>query len=83
MITLETKIYDKYQTVIPSEIRKKLNLSPSDIVEWSLMDDGSVSLNFRKKMSLDDIIGIIETKEPTNAVKLKKMASRGEKIPRS
>lgn len=34
--------------------------------------------NVRNNNTFDDMIGIIETKEPTNAVELKRKAQRGE-----
>ncbi|MDR2967364.1 MAG: AbrB/MazE/SpoVT family DNA-binding domain-containing protein [Methanobacteriaceae archaeon] len=70
---LSSKIYNNNQTVIPSVIRKKHNLKPGDIIEWIEEDNGEIKIKFREKSKLRDIIGIINTKNPTNAVKLKKM----------
>lgn len=76
MIT--TKVYEGNQTVIPAPLRKKYNIQPDDIVEW-YEEDGEIKVQFRKRVKLEDIIGIVTTKEKTDAVKLKKMAQRGEK----
>lgn len=75
-----TKIYNKYQTVVPAEIRKELNIDKSYVIEWFLDENKEVKLNFRKKSGLRDIVGMVSTKEETNAVKLKKKSQRGEKI---
>ena len=37
---LKSKITSKYQITIPKEVRNSLNLSISDIVEWSIDDNG-------------------------------------------
>ncbi|MBV1768421.1 MAG: AbrB/MazE/SpoVT family DNA-binding domain-containing protein, partial [Methanobacterium sp.] len=67
-----------FQTVVPSEIRKKYSIGPGDLVEWVPSNEG-VKLRFRKKTSLQDITGIVETKE-TDTVKLKKKVQRGESV---
>ena len=75
-----TKIYDKYQTVILKEIRQKLDITKEDIVEWRLLENNDIRINIRKKSDFKDIIGMINTKKPTDAVELKKKAQKGEKI---
>ena len=80
---MSTKIYKGFQTVIPSEIRNKLKLEVDDIVEWFMDENGSIYVNFRKKSNFEDIIGIGGTGYKTDSVKLKKMASKGEKITKS
>ena len=71
---ISSKIYDNNQTLIPSEIRKKYNLKPNDIVEWKEDDNGEIKIKFREKSKLRDIIGIIDLETPTDAVELKKMS---------
>lgn len=66
-----TSIYDKFQTVIPVEIRKEFNLDKSYKIEWKITDDGKVELEFIKELSLDDMVGRYSTKEPIDSVKLK------------
>jgi AbrB family looped-hinge helix DNA binding protein len=80
-VSIETKISKGYQTVIPSQIRKELNIDANDIMAWELKENGKVEINFRKKMSIYDVTGIVkgDPKHPTDAVKLKKKMSRGEK----
>ncbi|MBU4535233.1 MAG: AbrB/MazE/SpoVT family DNA-binding domain-containing protein [Euryarchaeota archaeon] len=77
-MTYKTKISKGFQTVVPSEIRKKYSIGPGDLVEWVPSNEG-VKLRFRKKTSLQDITGIVETKE-TDTVKLKKKVQRGESV---
>lgn len=75
-----TKVYNNNQTAIPSEIRKKLNIAPDDIVEWILWDDGRVEVVFRKRSVLKDIIGIGSTVKTTNGVELQKQIEKGESV---
>ena len=77
-----TKVYKSNQTAIPSEIRKKFNVTPDDIVEWNINENGKPELTFRKKIELNDVLGLIKDEIHYNSVELKKMASKGEKIPR-
>ena len=66
-----TGIYDKFQTVIPVEIRKEFNLDKSYKIEWKITENGKVELEFIKELSLDDMVGRYSTKEPIDSVKLK------------
>jgi len=79
-MSLSTKIYKGFQTAIPSEIRKKLNLEVDDIVEWFLDENGNINIEFRKKSNFEDIIGIGKTQYKTDAVKIKKKVAKGEKL---
>jgi AbrB family looped-hinge helix DNA binding protein len=78
MIT--TKIYMNNQTAIPSEIRKKFNIGPDDLVEWIEDSNGEIKVKFRKKSKLNDIVGIVSSKKQIDSVKLQKQIDRGEKI---
>lgn len=78
-MVLTTKIYNKFQTVIPKEIREKLNITENHLVEWYLDEKGEVKLNFVENLSFDDMAGIFKSDKPTDAVKLKKQAQRGKK----
>ncbi|MBR3197482.1 hypothetical protein [Methanobrevibacter thaueri] len=66
-----TSIYDKFQTVIPVEVRKEFNLDKSYKIEWKITGDGKVELEFIKELSLDDMVGRYSTEEPIDSVKLK------------
>jgi len=77
-MTSETKISKGFQTVVPSEIRKKFDIGPGDILEWKSTTKGA-EIRFRKKISFEDIAGMIDIPE-TDAVELKKRVQRGEKL---
>ena len=66
-----TSIYDKFQTVIPSEIRKEFNLDKSYKIEWKINDEGKVELEFFRELSLDDMVGKYRANEAINSVDLK------------
>lgn len=73
-----TSIYDKFQTVIPAEIRKEFNLDKSYKIKWKINDDGKVELEFIKELTLDDMVGRYAAKEPTNALQLKNEFKNGK-----
>ncbi|NYB27721.1 MAG: hypothetical protein HVN34_10435 [Methanobacteriaceae archaeon] len=77
MIT--TKLYNRYQTVIPAEIRKKIHVDPDSIIEWSINEKGKVELEFRKRVTEKDLIGLVKEKLPYNSVEIKKRAGKGLK----
>ena len=79
IMVITTKIYNKYQTVIPKEIRKKLNITKDHLVEWYLDENGEVKLKFIENLSFEDMAGIFKSEEATDAVKLKKQGQRGKK----
>ena len=53
-------------------MREAFDINDETIVEWGITDDGQPEVNFRNKVNIDDIIGIVKTKEVTNSVELKK-----------
>jgi AbrB family looped-hinge helix DNA binding protein len=77
-MTTETKISKGFQTVVPSDIRKKFNVGPGDILEWRYTENGA-EIVFRKKVTFNDVAGKVKA-EPTDTVELKKKFQRGEKI---
>lgn len=68
---LTTEISDKFQTVIPSEIRKHYNLSKDHIIKWSINESGKTELDFIKIMPIEDMIGRYRAKRPIDSVELK------------
>jgi bifunctional DNA-binding transcriptional regulator/antitoxin component of YhaV-PrlF toxin-antitoxin module len=78
MIT--TKLYNRYQTVIPSPIRKQIDIDPESIVEWDINENGKVELTFRKKITEKDLAGIIKKKLPYDSVEIKKRGAKGLKF---
>ncbi|MBZ2167103.1 AbrB/MazE/SpoVT family DNA-binding domain-containing protein [Methanobacterium spitsbergense] len=78
MVT-ETKISKGFQTVVPSKIRKMFKVGPGDIVEWKTDKNNRVEVFFRKKITINDVLGMIDGPK-TDAVEMKKRIQRGEKI---
>lgn len=72
MIIGHTKVYKNFQTSIPKEVRETFGVNNDTIVEWGIDENGELKVNFRKKVNVEDIIGLIKTEEPTNSVELKK-----------
>ena len=66
-----TSIYDKFQTVIPVEIRNEFDLDKSYKIQWKINDNGNVELEFFRELSLEDMIGKYKAKEPMDCVELK------------
>ena len=73
----KTSIYPKYQTTIPKEIRKKLDLKENHVIEWDINENGKVELTFRKKVTEKDIAGMIKEELPYDSVEIKKRGSKG------
>jgi bifunctional DNA-binding transcriptional regulator/antitoxin component of YhaV-PrlF toxin-antitoxin module len=71
-MTVTTKIYENYQTAIPSEIRKKCNISKDDLIEWSVNEKGKPEIRFRKKVKLSDVRGKGHLDYETDSVELVK-----------
>ena len=79
MMVIETKISKGFQTVVPSNIRKMFKVGPGDIVEWKTNKNNRVEVFFRKKITINDVLGMIDGPK-TDAVEMKKRIQRGEKI---
>jgi len=73
-----TNIYNRFQTVIPKEIRNKIGINKEHIIEWNINDNGKVELTFRKKLTTKDMIGRYTTKKSINATEELKKIERGE-----
>ena len=68
---IKTKLSKGYQTVLPSEIREKLNAKPGDEIIWSLIGE-EVSIRLKKKTPIDslkNLIGKFATPTEDNATK--------------
>ncbi len=78
IMEVTTSIYDKFQTVIPSEIRKHYNLDKNYIIKWSINESGKTELDFIKKIPIKDMIGRYNAKEPIDSVELKHKFKNGE-----
>ena len=69
-----TTLYKNYQLAIPKAIRNQFkDLSVKDtIVDWSINENNEIIIKIRKKVCLDDVLGIIEDDDPRDAVELKR-----------
>ena len=73
-ILATTILYKNFQLAIPKAIRnqfKDLNVNDT-ILDWSINENNEIVIKPRKKVSLDDVIGIIDDDDPRNAVELKR-----------
>ena len=73
-ILATTTLYKNFQLAIPKAIRnqfKDLNVDDT-ILDWSINENNEIIIKPRKKVSLGDVIGIIEDDDPRNAVELKR-----------
>jgi AbrB family looped-hinge helix DNA binding protein len=69
----ETKVSKKYQTVVPSKVRKDYDIEPGDTLEWEEAGQ-KIVVKVRKRVSLDDITGLISV--GGDAVESKKKIQR-------
>jgi AbrB family looped-hinge helix DNA binding protein len=72
----ETIVSSKYQTVVPSRVRKQYEVEPGDVLEWEVKGD-TIIIKVRKKVTMDDIKGLISV--GGDAVRDKRKVQRGGK----
>ena len=73
-----TKLYKGFQTVVPAEIRKELDLRMDDLLDWTI-EDGKMVIEIKRQRPISDLSRfVIKGTGPTDAVELKKKAGRGE-----
>ena len=74
---IRTKISQGYQVVVPSELRKRYEVSVGDEVLWEISEKG-VSIQLQKKPSLANIIALGRSGKKSSSVELKKRIQKGE-----
>lgn len=62
-ILANTKMYNNKQTIIPSEIRDRFNVDENTIIEWGVDEEGEPKINFRNKITLNDVAGMIKKED--------------------
>ena len=62
-ILANSKMYKNFQTVIPKEVRKEYNITDNTIIEWIKKDNNELKVNFRKKVTLEDVAGMIKKED--------------------
>ncbi|MGL6297840.1 MAG: hypothetical protein ACRC1M_01600 [Methanobacteriaceae archaeon] len=75
----KTNMYGKHQTTVPKEIRNRLGVDENVIIEWDINDNNEAVLKFKKKLSLEDMIGRYTAKEPFDSVNVAKEIEKGGK----
>ena len=48
-----TRLYKGFQTVVPAEIRKELDLSLDDVLDWST-EDGKMIIEIKRQRPISD-----------------------------
>ena len=79
-MTETSNLYKGFQTVVPSKIRKKLDLDLNHVLEWDINENGKVEIEFRKKTSFMDLNGLVSSKMQHDSVKLQRKIRSGEEI---
>ena len=73
-----TKVSSSNQVVVPAEFRKHYDIAAGDQISWTNTEEG-ILLKIEKKVTEEDIIGLIKTELPYNSVEIKKRGSKGLK----
>ncbi len=74
---IRTKISQGYQVVVPSELRKRYEVSVGDEVLWEISEKG-VFIQLQKRLSLANIIALGGSGKKSSSVELKKRIQKGE-----
>ena len=59
-ILANTEMYKNKQTIIPSEIRDRFDVDEDTIIEWGVDEFGDPKINFRKRVTLKDVAGMVK-----------------------
>lgn len=70
-----TQVSLNNQIVVPVEFRKFYGISAGDEISWTKTDDG-ILFNVVKKVTEEDIIGLIKKDLPYNSVEIKKRRTK-------
>lgn len=73
-----TKVSSSNQVVVPADFRKQYDIVAGDEISWTDTEEG-ILLKIEKKVTEEDIIGLIKTELPYNSVEIKKRGSKGLK----
>lgn len=71
-VLANTKVYNNYQTDIPKEMIEKFHIDKETVIEWGVDDNGDPKINFRKKVTVDDVLGMINEDGTESSVELKR-----------
>lgn len=73
-----TKVSSSNQVVVPDEFRKFYEISAGDEISWTNTEE-EILLKIEKKVTEEDITGLIKKELPLNSVEIKKRRSKGLK----
>ena len=63
-ILASTKLYKNFQVAIPKEIRKEYDFDiDNTMIDWCINKDNEIVLIPRKKITTENILGIVKDKE--------------------
>ena len=48
-----TRIYKGFQTVVPSDIRKKIDLKQNDKLDWGIDSNGDIKIKVKKEKTVN------------------------------
>lgn len=68
---VKVRIYKGFKTIIPVSIRKQLNITQEDMLDWKVQND-TIVIKVLKQESLDELTDLFELEEETDSVILKK-----------
>lgn len=73
---IQTKVTDANQTQVPASLRTKYHVGPGDVVLWEERPGGDVRVRFRRRYTMDDLVGAAPGAGGGDAVAAKKAAQR-------
>ncbi len=73
-----TKVSSSNQVVVPADFRKHYDITAGDEISWTNTEEG-ILLKIEKKVTEEDILGLIKEELPHNSVEIKKRGSKGLK----
>lgn len=74
---IRTRISKGFQVVVPSELRRRYEVSVGDEVLWEISKRG-ISVQLKKRPSLIGIIALGRSGTKSSSVKLKKSVQKGD-----
>jgi bifunctional DNA-binding transcriptional regulator/antitoxin component of YhaV-PrlF toxin-antitoxin module len=74
----ETKVTEANQTQVPAALRAKYGVGPGDVLVWEETADGEVRVRFRRRRTLEDLVGMVRDSRGGDALRDKKRAQRKE-----
>lgn len=73
------KVSSSNQIEVPLYFSKHYGIVAGDEISWTNTEGGRILLKIEKKVTEDDIIGLIKSELPYNCVEIKKRGSKGLK----